>query len=155
MTPSIDYGLVIAEEPVRSILLVEDSAADVALTREVLHDLQENIELLWTENIVGALEILHQRAAHSNDSSKVDLVLLDLNLPSKRGAELIETMRKTPSLRRIPIIVLTTSDSDLDVNLCYDLGANAYIVKPREYDLFASYMRAITDFWMHLNRAAN
>lgn len=133
------------------ILLVEDNPGDVLLTQEAFG----NCELEHRLSVVGdaeeALEFL-RRAGKYNDAPHPDLVLLDLNLPRKDGRELLAEVKNDPALRHIPVIVLTTSESDQDVVRAYSLHANCYLTKPIQMGDFFKKIRCVEDFWMTVVR---
>jgi chemotaxis family two-component system response regulator Rcp1 len=129
------------------ILLVEDNPGDVRLTREALKE-STTPNHLWVardgEEAMAAL----RNEGHYTETPRPDLVLLDLNLPRKDGREVLQEMKVDPSLRRIPVVVLTTSESEKDVLRAYDLHANCYVVKPVDFEQFTAVVRTIESFWM-------
>jgi CheY-like chemotaxis protein len=128
------------------ILLVEDNPADVRLTREALLDAQVGNHLTVASDGVEALSLLAaptREAAHH-----FDLVLLDLNLPRKNGLELLAELKSNPQLKRLPVIILTSSKAETDILKTYDLHANCYITKPLEFDHFLRVFKSIEDFWL-------
>ncbi len=129
------------------ILLVEDDAGDVLMTREALHEGKVVNALEVASDGVEAMEYLRDTVAPGT-RRRPDLVLLDLNLPRKSGLEVLEEMKSDPDLRRIPTVVLTTSDAESDVVQSYDHHANAYIKKPVDFDQFVSVIRQIDDFFV-------
>ena len=135
----------VAGTPVE-LLLVEDNPGDVVLTREALRD----CKILNRLTVVGdgeeALAYLRRRPPH-NGAPRPDLVLLDLNLPRKDGREVLAEMKADPQLRRIPVVVLTTSKAEQDIIKTYDLHANCYITKPVDLDQFAQVVKSIETFW--------
>jgi chemotaxis family two-component system response regulator Rcp1 len=135
----------------RSILLVEDNAGDVRLTREALREARVDVELIAVSDGEEALAYLRKEGRHS-DARRPDLVLLDLNLPKRNGLEVLEDMRRDPALRLLPVIMLTTSAAAHDVSACYDRGVNSYVVKPLDLDDFTSVVRAIDAFWLQTAR---
>lgn len=128
----------------RSILLVEDNAGDVRLTREALREADVSVELTAVPDGEQALAFLRDGA------QRPDLVLLDLNLPKKNGLEVLEEVKGDPELRGIPVIMLTTSSSSRDIAACYDRGVNCYVVKPLDLDDFTRLVRAINSFWFEV-----
>lgn len=128
------------------ILLVEDSPADVLLTREALALSKLDLRLHVAEHGIEALDFLHRRAPHQ-DAPRPDLVLLDLNLPLKDGREVLAEIKGDPRLKTIPVVVLTTSQSEEDVHNAYGLNANCYITKPVDFGRFVMVVRSIRDFW--------
>jgi CheY-like chemotaxis protein len=131
------------------ILLVEDNPADVRLTIEALKDGKIRNRLALAKDGVEALEYLRRIGAFHN-AARPDLVLLDLNLPRKDGREVLEEMKADSDLRRIPVVVLTTSASDADIIKSYDLHANCYITKPVDLEQFMHVVQHIQDFWLSI-----
>lgn len=129
------------------ILLVEDNPGDVDLTLEALEEARVRNTVQVVEDGVEALRYLRREGKYA-DVRRPDLVLLDLNLPKKDGREVLEQIKDDPALRRIPVVVLTTSDSEKDVLESYDRHAAAYIVKPVNFDQFAEVVRSIEGFWL-------
>jgi CheY-like chemotaxis protein len=128
------------------ILLVEDNPGDVDLTRETLQD----SKLLNHMNVVGngveAMAYLRRQGKYA-EATRPDLILLDLNLPKKDGREVLAEVKADDRLRRIPVVVLTTSCAEQDILQTYDLHANCYITKPVNLDQFSAVVRAIEEFW--------
>jgi len=131
------------------VLLVEDNPGDVRLTLEVMKDGKFHNHLAVTSDGVEALDYLHRRGRHA-DAFRPDLVLLDLNLPRKDGREVLTEIKKDPELRRIPVVVLTTSSAEADILKSYNLQANCYIVKPVDLDQFTRVIRQIQEFWLEI-----
>ena len=142
-----------ASAPVRpvNILLVEDSPGDVRLTKEILADTRMANEIHVVNDGEAAMAFLRRRGEHT-DAPRPDLVLLDLNLPRKDGREVLQEMKNDETLRRIPVIVLTTSAAERDVLRSYDLHVNCYITKPIDLDEFITVVRAIEGFWLSVVR---
>jgi two-component system, chemotaxis family, response regulator Rcp1 len=132
-------------------LLIEDNEADIRLTREVLADGQAMNRLNVVRDGEEAMAYLHQRGRYTR-AQRPDLILLDLNLPRKDGREVLAEIKSDPGLRRIPVVVLTTSRAEADVIQMYDLHANCYIVKPVDLTQFIMVVRSIEDFWLRLVR---
>ena len=128
------------------ILLVEDNPADVRLTQEALRDSKVANNLHTVGDGVEALRFLRREEEHA-EAPRPDLILLDLNLPLMGGREVLERVKEDPDLRRIPVVVLTTSDAEQDIVRSYELHANAYIRKPVDFDQFTEVVRLIEDFW--------
>lgn len=133
-------------DPIR-ILLVEDSPGDVRLTVEALKDGKVRNELSIVGDGVEALNFLKREGPYA-DAPRPDLILLDLNLPKLDGRELLSLIKLDDNLKRIPVVVLTTSEAEADVLRVYDLNANCYITKPVDLDKFISVIKAIEDFWL-------
>jgi CheY-like chemotaxis protein len=126
--------------------LVEDNPADAELAIENLRSIKMLHELDVVTDGVQALLYLRREGKYANAPSP-DLILLDLNLPRKDGRELLADLKADPALRRLPVVVLTSSTAERDVLMSYDLHANAYVVKPVDLDGFGQIVRAIEGFW--------
>jgi CheY-like chemotaxis protein len=133
------------------ILLVEDNPGDVRLTIEALKEGKVRNRLSVARDGVEALAFLRREGSHV-EASRPDLILLDLNLPKKDGREVLAEIKVDPALRRIPVVVLTTSKAEEDILRTYDLHANCYITKPVDLDQFISVVRSIDDFWLSVVR---
>ena len=133
------------------ILLVEDNPADVALTEEALQESKIANRLMVAEDGEEALAILRRQGLHAN-APKPDLILLDLNLPRMDGREVLAEIKNDEALRRIPVVVLTTSKAEEDVFRSYDLHANCYITKPVDLEQFIEVIKSIDDFWLTVVR---
>ena len=129
------------------VLLVEDSAGDVRLTREAFKDAKVHINLHVAYDGTEAMAFLKHEGAHAN-APRPDLILLDLNLPKKDGREVLEEIKESPTLGSIPVVILTTSASDADILRSYRLHANCYITKPVDLDGFLSVVKSIDNFWL-------
>lgn len=130
----------------REILLVEDNAADVRLTQEVLRKSDMSCNLQVARDGEQALRMLH-RMDEYHDLPLPDLILLDLNLPLKDGRQVLAELKQDDHLRNIPVIVLTTSRAHGDVKTCYGLHANSYIVKPVDLAEFERVIEDIRQYW--------
>jgi len=128
------------------ILLVEDSPDDVDLTLEAFKENSSRSRLHVVEDGIQALAFLRRQGAYAS-APRPDLVLLDLNLPKKSGFEVLKEIKADPSLRRIPVVVLTTSSADADVARSYELAANCFITKPVDLDAFFSVVSVVDHFW--------
>jgi CheY-like chemotaxis protein len=128
------------------ILLVEDNPGDVDLTRETLQDSKLLNHMNVVNNGVEAMAYLRREGKYA-DRTRPDLILLDLNLPKKDGREVLAEVKADDQLRRIPVVVLTTSSAEQDILQTYDLHANCYITKPVNLDQFSAVVRAIEEFW--------
>jgi CheY-like chemotaxis protein len=133
------------------VLLVEDNPGDVRLTREAFKDAKVHLDLNVVGDGVEAMEFLYQHGTYA-DSPRPDLILLDLNLPRKDGRDVLAEIKGDPSLKTIPVVILTTSASDVDVESSYLLHANCYISKPVDMDGFLKVVRSIDDFWLSVVR---
>ncbi len=129
------------------ILLVEDNPGDVRLTQEALGEAKVRNNLAVARDGVEALSYL-RREPPFEDATRPDLVLLDLNLPRKDGREVLAEIKADPVLRRLPVVVLTTSSAEKDVLESYNLYANCYITKPVDLDQFVGIVSSIEDFWL-------
>jgi chemotaxis family two-component system response regulator Rcp1 len=128
------------------ILLVEDNPGDVRLTKEALSDAKVLNRLTVAVDGLEALAALRREGRFAN-APRPDIILLDLNLPRKDGRAVLAEIKKDPDLRRIPVIVLTTSKAEEDVLRTYDLHANCYIPKPLDLEQFITVVKSIEDFW--------
>jgi CheY-like chemotaxis protein len=128
------------------ILLVEDSPADILLTREAFEHNKIVNAIHVVEDGIQAIDFLYKRGAYAS-APRPDLILLDLNLPRKNGREVLAEIKADPDLRSIPIVVLTTSSADEDILRAYDLNANCYVVKPVGFDNFMQVIQSIRHFW--------
>lgn len=133
------------------ILMVEDNPGDVRLTREALKEYKIRNQLHVVEDGMEALLFLNKEGEY-RDAPTPDLVFLDLNLPKKDGREVLEEIKADPQLRRLPVIVLTSSSAEEDILRSYDLHANAYVTKPVRLQEFIDAVRAIEDFWLSVVR---
>ena len=129
------------------LLLVEDSEPDVRLTIEALREAKVKNRLWVVEDGVEALDFLRRRGRHV-DVPRPDLILLDLNLPRKDGRQVLKEIKTDDSLRRIPVVVLTTSKNEEDVLRAYELHANCYITKPVDFLRFMDVVKSIENFWL-------
>jgi len=129
------------------ILLVEDSPSDAALTKEALEVGKIGNNLNRVVDGVQAMEYLRRQGTFAK-APRPDLIMLDLNLPRKDGREVLRELKGDPSLRTIPVIVLTTSRSDKDVLQSYELNANCYITKPVDFQHFIDVVKSIENFWL-------
>ena len=129
------------------ILLVEDNPGDVRLTVEALKEGKVANRLTVANDGVEALEVLRREGKHAG-ATRPDLVLLDLNLPRMDGREVLRAIKSDEHLRRIPVVVLTTSKADEDILKSYDLYANCYITKPVDLDRFIEVVKSIDAFWL-------
>ena len=131
------------------ILLVEDNPADVRLTMEALKDSGFPAHVNVVRDGVEALDYLSRRGRFTQ-APVPDLILLDLNLPRRTGREVLVDIKSTPELRRIPVMVLSTSRSEADIAFSYDHHANCYIHKPMEFESYFEVVRSLERFWCHI-----
>lgn len=130
-----------------NILLVEDNPGDVRLVVESMKESKRLTNLRTVKDGVEAMAYLHREGIFANEV-RPDIILLDLNLPRKNGKEVLAEIKKDPSLKRIPVIVLTASSADRDILNSYDLNANCYITKPVSLDKFTEVVKSIENFWL-------
>ena len=133
------------------ILLVEDDPGDVLMTQEAFQDYKIANRLSVVSNGEDAIAYMRKQGRFA-DVATPDLVLLDLNLPRRDGREVLLDIKGDPELRRIPVVILTTSEAEEDVIAAYDLHANAYVRKPVDFDQFVAAVRAIDDFFITVVR---
>lgn len=133
------------------ILLVEDNPGDVRLTREALKEGKIHNRLHVAADGVEALAFLRRQGAHAR-AVKPDLILLDLNLPRKNGLEVLQELKADEALRRIPVVILTTSSAEKDVVASYDLHANCYVTKPVDIEQFITVVKSVEEFWFSIVR---
>jgi CheY-like chemotaxis protein len=130
------------------VLLVEDDPGDVQLTREAFEEHKVRNRLTVVSDGVDALAYLRRDPAVYPDAVRPDLILLDLNLPRVDGREVLQEIKGDPELRRIPVVVLTTSQADEDIVRSYNLHANAYVTKPVDFERFIAVVRQIDEFFV-------
>ncbi len=135
-----------SEKPIE-ILLVEDSPGDVRLTKEALKESKLRNVLSVVNDGVEALRYLRQEETYAK-AARPDLILLDLNLPKKDGHEVLREIKEDPNLKRIPVIILTTSKTEEDVVATYNNHANCFITKPVDFNQFLNVIRKLEDFWL-------
>jgi two-component system, chemotaxis family, response regulator Rcp1 len=137
-------------EPIE-ILLVEDNPGDVRLTEEALKEGKVRNRLHVAPDGVEALAFLRRQGKYAT-VPRPALILLDLNLPRMDGREVLAAIKTDPDLKRIPVVVLTTSDAEQDILRSYMLHANCYITKPVDLDKFLAVVRSLEDFWLTIVR---
>ncbi|ULP71526.1 Response regulator rcp1 [Nodularia sphaerocarpa UHCC 0038] len=128
------------------VLLVEDNPGDAQLTRIALEDSKISVNLNVVEDGVEAMAFLQKQGNYAN-APHPDIVLLDLNLPRKDGREVLAEIKADQNFRRIPVVVLTTSQSEEDILKAYNLSANCFITKPVDFDQFVKIVQSIENFW--------
>jgi len=136
-----------AERAHMEVLLVEDSPGDVRLTQEAFREADMSIQLHVASDGVEAMAFLRREGAHA-DAPRPDLILLDLNLPRMDGREVLAQIKGDGSLKTIPTVILTTSESEADIVRSYQLQANCYLSKPVQLDAFEKLVGSINDFWL-------
>ena len=129
------------------ILLVEDNSGDARLAMEALQEAKVHNNLSWVSDGVEAMTFLRREAQHA-EAPRPDVILLDLNLPRKDGREVLAEIKTHDSLKRIPVVVLTTSQAEEDILKAYHLNANCYIAKPVDLEQFMKVIKTIKDFWL-------
>ena len=129
------------------ILLVEDNPGDERLTREALKEGKVYSNLHWVKDGVEAMEFLRRQGRYSG-VPRPDIILLDLNLPKKDGREVLQEIKTDDALKRIPVVVLTTSKAEEDVLRTYNLHANCYVTKPVDLEKFMVVVKTIDVFWL-------
>jgi chemotaxis family two-component system response regulator Rcp1 len=129
------------------VLLVEDNPGDVRLTKEALKEGKMLNRVTVVGDGVEALSFLRRQGKYA-DAGQPDLILLDLNLPKKDGRQVLAEIKADPRLKRIPVVVLTTSSAEEDILKTYDLHANCYVTKPVDLEQFMHVVKSIEDFWV-------
>ena len=129
------------------ILLVEDNAADVRLTVEILKETKVRNTLTVAADGIEALDLLRRTGRYTH-AMRPDLILLDLNLPKKDGREVLAEIKTDPDLKRIPVVILTSSKAEEDIFKSYNLYANCYVTKPVGLEQFVKVVKSIENFWL-------
>jgi len=137
-----------ASKPIE-ILLVEDNPGDVRLAQEAFREAKILNHLNIATDGIEALAFL-RRSGEFNNAPKVDFIMLDINLPRKNGLEVLTEIKADETLRRTPVVILTTSKSEGDILQSYDLQASCYVTKPIDFDEFMNVMHTIEDFWLSI-----
>ena len=130
-----------------NILLIEDNPGDVRLTQEAFKEGKVSTNLDIAMDGVEAIKFLRKEDSYANVATP-DLILLDLNLPKRDGREVLKEIKADEELKRIPIVILTTSNAEQDIIKSYNLHVNCYINKPVDYDKFFDIIQKIEDFWL-------
>ncbi|GAC1438200.1 MAG: response regulator [Sediminibacterium sp.] len=130
-----------------NVLLVEDNEGDILLTKEAFEDARVSINLHIARDGKEAIDFLHKEGKYS-DMDLPDLLLLDVNLPKKNGHEVLKLIKGNENLKHIPVIMLTTSSDEKDINLSYQNYVNCYITKPADIDNFLDVVSKIENFWV-------
>ena len=134
-------------EKLINILLVEDNPGDVRLTQEAFKETNTPSQLHVVNDGVKALAYLKQQEGYT-EAVRPDMILLDLNLPRKDGREVLAEIKQDPVLKRIPVVILTTSTAEEDILKTYNLHANCYVTKPVDLDKFIDIIQSIENFWL-------
>jgi two-component system response regulator len=138
----------------RTILLVEDSQADAEMTTDALSDAHLANPVVHVEDGVDCLDYLYMRNAWAErEPGDPAVVLLDIKMPRMNGLEVLKAMRNDEAMRRIPVVILSSSREESDLARSWDLGANAYVIKPVDVDQFFEAVRTLGQFWAVLNQA--
>jgi two-component system, chemotaxis family, response regulator Rcp1 len=132
--------------PPVQILIVEDNPADARLVREVMRDSKILNEIHWVPDGVEALAFVRHQGKYA-DAPRPSLIFLDLNMPRKDGREVLREVKSDPDLRRIPVIVMTSSQTEEDIARAYDHHANCYVRKPIDFDQFHQVIKTLENFW--------
>jgi two-component system, chemotaxis family, response regulator Rcp1 len=140
-------------EPVE-VLVVEDDLGDVELIKESLKMSKLHIKINYVSDGQECMEYL-RRAGPYKTMKKPDLILLDLNMPRKDGRQVLAEMKADPSFKKIPVVVLTTSDDERDIVKTYDLGANCYVTKPVDFQQIKKIVNEIAEFWFTIVKLPN
>ena len=135
------------DEKQKIVFLVEDNKADIRLIEEALKNSSIDYKLVTVRNGVDAMTYLRQKEPYA-DAMRPDLIVLDLNLPKKDGREVLAEIKSDNSLKRIPVIVLTTSRNEDDIQQSYDLNANCFITKSRNLSQLFTIVKRIEEFWL-------
>jgi two-component system response regulator len=139
-------------KPAHAILLVEDNPADVKITQRALRESGLPVELIVVRDGQEAVDYLLRQGTHATTPNwrSPDLILLDLNLPGMSGRQVLERVRSTPALRAVPVVVLTTSRRQEDIQQMYASGANTYIEKPQNFSRFVEVLQTIHRYWLEM-----
>lgn len=138
------------QEPL-DVLLVEDNEGDVEMTQRAFSDSKSTCNIYVANNGMEALDFLHKRGDFSN-APKVQLILLDLNMPRMGGKAFLENVKAESGLKAIPVIIFTSSQSPDDIRACYERHASAYIIKPFDGNEYMEVVRQVVFFWSKLGR---
>ena len=135
-----------------TILMADDDQGDRRLTQEAFQQHRIQHRLKFVENGEQLIDYLLQQGefAAPDDSPRPSLILLDLNMPRKNGSEALQEIKSHPQLRRIPIVILTTSKAEEDIARAYDLGANSFITKPMTFDGLAKVVEVLSKYWLDI-----
>ena len=131
------------------VLLVEDNEGDVRLVKEAFNESKIDKVFSVAKDGEEALNYLYRRGKYA-ESVRPDIILLDINLPKKNGFEVLENIKKDDDLKRIPVIMLSSSSSEDHISKSYDLSANCYVTKPVDFDEYTQTVKTIEDFWFQM-----
>jgi len=147
----------IKDSKINLILMADDDSDDRLLAEDALKESGCDLEIRFVEDGSELLDYLHQRNEYAEPASAPlpGLIILDLNMPRVDGREALREIKSDPRLKRIPVVVLTTSKSDTDITTMYNLGANSFITKPAAFDTLVSLMKSLVDYWFNVVLKAN
>lgn len=131
------------------ILLVEDNQSFVSLMMEALEESHVHTNLSVVMDGSDAMAFMRRESKYAH-APRPELILLDLNLPKKKGQQVLEEIKNEPDLKRIPVVIFTVSSAEQDILKCYNLHANCYIIKPKELDQFMAVVKSTVDFWFNV-----
>jgi CheY-like chemotaxis protein len=129
------------------ILLVEDNEGDVRLIKEAFSESRISKRFSVAKDGEDALNYLYKKGQYSANTIRPDIILLDINLPKKNGFEVLNQIKSDPELKRIPVIMLSSSSSEDHISKSYELNANCYVTKPVDFDEYSEVVKTIEDFW--------
>ena len=132
-----------------SILIAEDDADDRFLLQSAFEENGFNDKLHFVENGVELMEYLNTFISNDNGVKVPHFILLDLNMPKKDGREVLKEIKQNPVLKRIPVIILSTTNNEQDMKRCYELGANSYITKPNSFESLIKTVAALRSYWIN------
>ncbi len=139
--------LLMNEGSPKQILLVEDNSLDARITKDALQESPIRVDLTVVLDGAEAMDFLRGRGKHTG-APRPDFILLDLNLPGKDGREILAEIKSDADLRRIPVVILSTSQAAEDILKAYDLNANSYVTKPVELEHYIKAIQSIQQFWL-------
>ena len=131
------------------ILVGEDDADDRFLLKSAFEENGYTDELFFVENGVELLEYLYKATTNANEVKIPRFILLDLNMPKKDGREVLKELKQDPKLKKIPVIIFSTTNSEHEMKRCYELGANSYITKPNSFENLIKTVAALRSYWIH------
>lgn len=143
-----------SETHIINVLIADDDPGDVLLIRESLKESKLHINIHHVPDGVQCLEFLEKKEKFA-DAPKIDLLMLDLNMPRMNGRDVLKIIREKESLKKLPIVILSTSDAENDVSATYAMGVNCYITKPVDLLQFRKVVNEITDFWFTVVKLPN
>lgn len=132
------------------LLMADDDADDRQMTKEALEESRVVNEIGFVEDGEQLMDYLHHRGKYASGTIRPDLILLDLNMPRKDGREALAEIKGDPTLRQIPVVILTTSKAEEDIFRSYDLGVNSYVTKPVTFQGLVEVMRGLGCYWVQL-----